>query len=254
MTPDEYLKQILQKYIIPISKSSQYNQTAISLRPHIESWASGYLNEVYWSGSYAKGTAINISTDIDLFISLEHATPGTLENMYDTLFNKFNKLGYNPRMQNVSIGMNVNNISIDLIPARKYSGNTNYHNLWKHKQKTSIQTNIQEHINLVKNSGRIDEIKIIKIWRDLNNLAFPSINLELAVLEALKGKYIGDLANNVLEVLSYLGSEEFRNKKFIDPSNSNNIISDDLSLTEKLSISLCALSSKNESDWRKTVW
>jgi len=254
MTGDEYLKQVLQKYAIPTSKSAKYQQVVDLLMPPIRQWVNGNTMTVDISGSYAKGTTINISTDMDLFISLEHNAGSTLEDMYETLFNKFNGLQYNPRKQNVSIGIIVNGIKVDLIPARKFSGHTNDHNLWKHKQKTSIKTNIQQHINLVKNSGRIEEIKIIKIWRELHNLEFPSTYLELVVIEALKGKRIGDLATNVLNVLDYLGSEEFRNKKFIDPANSNNIISDDLTQIEKLSISTHASSNRNESSWGKIVW
>lgn len=254
MTGDEYLKQILQKYSISTSKSLQYNQIAVSIKPHIDEWANGNLLGWYWSGSYSKGTAINISTDIDLFISMDHNTPGTLKEMYDFLFNKFNNLNYNPRKQNVSIGMMVNGIAVDLIPGRKLSGNTNDHNLWKNKQQTSIKTNIQQHINLVKDSGRIDEIKIIKIWRNLNKLEFPSIYLELAVIEALKGKTIGDLANNVWYVLKYLSSTEFRDKSFVDPANSNNIISDDISLSEKLVLNTRALNSRTKSKWEEIVW
>jgi hypothetical protein len=254
MTPDEYVKQVLQKYAIPYSKSLQYNQIGSSLRNPISEWACGYMLELYWSGSYSKGTAINITTDIDLFISMDHNTPGTLKNMFDTLFNKFNGLGYNPRKQNVSIGMMVNGVAVDLIPGRKLSGNTNDHNLWKHKQQTTIKTNVNQHINLVKNSGRVDEIKLIKIWRELNNIEFPSIYLELAVIEALKGNRIGDLANNVIAVLNFLSSQEFRDKSFVDPANSANIISNDITPTEKSVISTCALSSKNKSCWGDIVW
>ena len=72
-------------------------------------------------------------------------------------------------------------------------------------------------------SGRREEIRIIKLWRQQNALDFPSFYLELTVLDALSGKRIGDLANNVWSVFEYL-QDNFARARVIDPANTNRSI------------------------------
>ncbi len=254
MNQDAYLKQILQKYSIPESKSSQYNKIAIEIKAHVQEWASVHFIALFWSGSYEKETTTNLSTDIDLFISLDGSTPGTLEDIYNSLFNKLSKLGYNPKKKNVSIAVKINEISVDLIPGRKIDSASNEHDLWSNKQKTTIKKDVNFHTNFVKNSQRLDEIKILKIWSKLHNLEFPSLYLELVIITVLQGKKVGDLANNVSHVFDFLSSQGFSSIPLQDPANPSNRISDDLSQDEKVAITQCALRCKRESNWGRIVW
>jgi len=77
------------------------------------------------------------------------------------------------------------------------------------KKDTRRQTNIQKHINDISNSGRTNEIKLLKIWRELNKLEFPSIYMEYLVIEILSGKSrgSGSLADNFMYVLSELAKD-----------------------------------------------
>jgi len=175
-----------------------------------------------------------------------------LADIFNSLYNWLIAKGYQVRKQNVSLGVNYNGYNIDLVPARKYSGNTNYHSLYCNKRDSWMQSNIQQHINYVTNSNRINEIKIIKIWAKIHNLDFPSIYLEHTVIDALKYNHSGNsyIAQNILIVLKYL-SEHFINKRVIDISNTNNIISDDLTYNEKLLIVSQARYSLNQQYWEK---
>lgn len=142
-----------------------------------------------------------------------------------------------------------------MIPARKQEGYQNYHSIYRRKVDSWTQTNIQEHINAVKNSGRINEIIAMKIWTKRHNLDFPSIYLELIVLEALKykSKDINNLASNITTILDYL-IVDFFDKRIIDPSNSNNIISNDLTFQEKKMIVNQAKNSRAQQYWRDVIW
>ena len=53
-------------------------------------------------------------------------------------------------------------------------------------------------------SGRIDEIRLLKTWRTLHGLRFPSFYLEMAALDALRYALRGNVAVNVLRCLEYL--------------------------------------------------
>ncbi len=93
----------------------------------------------------------------------------------------------------------------------------------------------------------------MKIWKLRHGVRFPSFYLELVVLHALSGSRKGDLANNVLKVLSFLAGD-FAGTRFQDPANSANWISDDLDATEKRAIKHQAASSLAATNWSQIVW
>jgi hypothetical protein len=138
---------------------------------------------VHPSGSFAKGTANHSGTDIDLFISLKSDTTSTLKEIYSSLFNKVNAKGYAPKQQNVSINIRVGNYDVDLVPAKHQGGNSEDHSLYRRRADTWTQTNVVKHIAAVRNTGRISESRILKLWRTQKQLDFPSFYLELAVIE-----------------------------------------------------------------------
>ncbi len=228
-------------------------KAAKAVAPTIKQWAGAYLSTLSFSGSYAKGTAINSGTDIDIFISLTAQTPNTLKEIYNSLYRQVERKGWEPRRQNVSIGISYGNIWIDLVPARIQPGYRNWHSLYKRKSDSWTQTNVAAHINAVSKSGRTNEIRAVKIWRNLNSLDFPSFYLELVVIEALKGRSRTALAVNVLHALEYLSSY-LTTTRIVDPGNTNNVISDDLSQTNKRKIAKQAADSVQQQYWENIIW
>jgi hypothetical protein len=253
MTEDEYVLSVIARYQLATGQASLAYQAAQNLYSTIQRWAGRFLLEATFSGSYAKGTGIRGSTDVDIFISLDPQTPGTLKEIYDSLFSHLESNYLNPRRQNVSIGLTYSNVSVDLVPARKQSGNTNDHSLFKNKTQSWTQTNVQEHVNLISQSGRIDEIRAIKLWRILQRISFPSFYLELTVLDALYNKNRFQPGANVLTVLQYL-RDDFINARVVDPANSNNIISEDLTSSEKSIIASRARESLTKTQWSDIIW
>ncbi|MDD9301873.1 MAG: hypothetical protein HUK40_05750 [Desulfobacter sp.] len=73
MTADSYLESIIAKYAVnEIGVKSQVE----AIYPTVQKWGGTFINESIYSGSIAKGTAISIGTDADVFISLTSATSG----------------------------------------------------------------------------------------------------------------------------------------------------------------------------------
>ena len=229
---DQYLKSVLAKYSHTQQTKSSIDNIAGSLMPIIQSWGKHYISGINYSGSLAKGTSVLGGTDVDLFISLNAQTPNTMKEIYDTLFTAIQQNRLLPRKQNVSVGLNLNGLKLDLVPAKQQDGRSSDHSLYKNKGDTWTKTNVQQHINLISQSGRTEEIRVLKIWRNQQGFSFPSFYLELSVLEALNGKRLGALSDNVVASLEYL-KNTFISRRVIDPANSNNIISDDLTQNEK---------------------
>jgi len=255
MLPDIYVRQIIsnktpKRGLIPVP---QITIAINTIKPIIVAWANDFLSDIAISGSYAKNTAIIGSTDLDLFISLKANTPNTLKEVHDSLDKRLKGHGYNTRPQNVSIGITQNGLKIDLVPGIKQSILTSDHTIYKRKKDSWTKTNIDKHINLVKNSGRIEEIRALKIWRELRSLDFLSFYLELTVIEALKGYAFNNPANNTWAVLNYLATK-FENARVVDPSNTNNILSDELTVAEKQTIARSAKISLQQKDWSGIIW
>lgn len=253
MTPDGYINSVLAKYAANRGQGSPAYNAAQGLYPIIKNWAGDCLHGVSYSGSYAKGTAIRGHTDVDLFISLKHGTPENLRDIYMKLTRCLTNKGFSPRLQNVSIGVKFRGASVDLVPGRKQSGNTSDHSLYHRKGDTWIQTNVSKHNLLIQKCGRRMEIRALKIWRELFGLDFPSFYLELTVIKALAGQPKNRLGTNLQKVLKYLVTD-FETARVVDPTNSANIISDDLSAAEKRHIEKQAFDSLSKANWNQIIW
>jgi tRNA nucleotidyltransferase (CCA-adding enzyme) len=157
---ESYLKSVLTKYE-PLNASQLVYRDFLGI---VETWAGGryprgYLLEMILSGSSAKGTAIHGVSDIDFLISLHNSIHNsrlsTLADVYESLYEEFKRHQFeNIRKQKVSIGISFRGFDLDLVPAIKDLGNTNYHKLYINRSdKKYIQTNIKKNIDYVINSG-----------------------------------------------------------------------------------------------------
>ena len=260
--PDEYLDSLVSRYRYPYGTDTIPHEIGKNLYPVLKDWSvevgfEKYFIETYFSGSYAKGTCIKIATDLDLFISFNHSILDegkTLRGIYLSLFDYFKKNGYSSRVQNVSVGIDYygtehtkppwgKRFQIDLVPGVKYSGNTEDHNLYSTKSGTWLKTNVNNHIKLIKNSGRLREIICAKIWKINHKIKISSFYLELLILEILSGRSKNNLADNFYTFIDELSKGFALRKKIVDPANGNNTISDELSNEEKIVIQGVALGS-----------
>jgi len=253
MTNDEYILSVLQRYVIPTGPYSPAEQAANSLKPYLRNWASPYLSDIFFSGSYAKGTGVRGSTDIDIFISLSANHPSNLADIYNSLFGLAQRQSWNPQRQNVSIGIQYAAQKIDLVPGKIQAGYQNYHSLYKSKTNSWTQTNVALQTKTVRDSGRVNEIRAIKIWRNLRNIDFPSFFLELVVIQALHGRSTSTLADNVWEAIRFISSS-LTTIRIVDPSNTNNVISDDLTLAEKQVVASQAVQTLRATNWSQVIW
>lgn len=121
------------------------------------------------------------------------------------------------------------------------------------KRDSWTQTNVSVHVDTVRNSGRLKEIRAIKIWRYLRGLDFPSLYLEMFTIRALAGCLRTSLAENVLRALRTMGAS-LPSTRIEDPANTNNILSDDLTNQEKYRIAGLAAQSAREQYWGKIIW
>jgi len=194
----------------------------VRLRSLLRSWSYyKYLDSITLAGSHAKGTDLRDS-DVDIFLRLSADTPGTISAMQASLANHV--LG---NIRNVSVRILLEGRFIDLVPARDNI-------LWQARFNTWLKTNVAKQIRYVRDSGLIDEILALKIWRRRHALRFPSFLMELAVIHALKPNR--PIEEQFTSLLRFLATD-FPTTRLLDPANSNNVVSDLLTEVEKLHIS-----------------
>ncbi len=232
---DIYVSGIVSKYLLTQAEKNLTFQNIAPLLTTITSWGGSSLLTYKASGSFAKDTAIRGVTDIDIFLSFSPQLSWNLGTLYNNLYSHLSINNYQVRKQNVSIGVKYNQVSIDVIPAKKQLGNTNDHSLYTNKNNSWIQTNVDQHINIVTQSGRLNEIRAIKIWAALHQLDFPSFYLELTVIAALRNQRQNQLFSNFVTTLTYI-RDNLVDATIQDPSNSANYVSNSLNQTEKNTI------------------
>ena len=281
MTNSEYLYKIIKDYdnnnSLTYDERSIYNEVSSIVNNWFNYTYKNYYGcnsaysiynnfstatlEIQQSGSRAKGTAIKGSSDLDMFLSItDRENEDTLKEYYNGLYDYLKRNGYNVRKQYVSIGLKYKGMDIDLVPAKKCNSQSyqrlyerfNDHYLWSNKKQTRTLTNIQKHIDLIRNSNARNEIMLTKIWRNRFNLDFPSIYIELMIIDALRNFNEYDIGKRFLHVLYYI-RDNIMDKNIVDPSNGQNIISDTLSYSEKLAIKNKANESINARYWSEVV-
>ena len=93
----------------------------------------------------------------------------------------------------------------------------------------------------------------MKLWRLRHGLAFPSFYLELAVIDSLQYVRIGNTAANVTKALEHL-RDNISTARYLDPANTNNVVSNDCTQAEKADIAAKARESLGKRTWEEIVW
>lgn len=251
-TVDQYAAAIVEKHRVVPDNGSASHHTADEIIPLLKQWGKRYLLGITLSGAYAKNTAVALSSHVDVLIALSPVPNMEIGKVFWNLFEFLSDQGLRPHTKTVSMQVENNGSRIDLIPAYRDKGSSG-NLLFNKKVEAPVATDVAHHVHLIANSGRQQEICALKIWRERQSLDFPSMYLELIVLRALAGERFGQLADNVLTVLRFLGSR-FEEAMVLDPANGKNILSDDLSSSAKQAIAKAARNALYEENWKKIVW
>jgi hypothetical protein len=252
VSPSDYLRAILEREAVDMGTGAALRGLEADIERLVARWAGRNLLEVYPSGGYEKGMANASGTSIDFLVSLSPGTPYSMYQIYESLHGALLRGGLEPVRRPVSLGFEIGNVVVDLIPAKRSSLDSDIHELYSTRRSSSLATNLGQHLLDAVEEGRQEEVRILKLWRDQAGLDFPSFYLELATVNALEGRPRGELADNVWQVLGYLGGP-FVSRGLLDPANANNAVSSEMSTVEKRAIAAAAASARMEPAWSKIV-
>lgn len=131
---------------------------------------------------------------------------------------------------------------IDVVPLRQVNNGTGDNYLFVGNSSlfgspTYKKTNPKKQLaalNFTLKQKRI--IKLLKAWKIENSISIKSMHLEYLVHKAFKSRKMpADIDKCLLEVIRFIGNN-ITTLRFVDPGNSNNIISNTLTGRQKINI------------------
>lgn len=168
---------------------------------------------IRYGGSKAKGTLIKDAYDLDVicyFPNDDTSAGECLEDIYTNIRKALEKdyfvIGKNSSLRLQSKDQKVANrdFHIDVVPGR-YTDDTKT-DCFIHQadaEKSRLKTNLDVHINHVKDSGVVDAIRLVKLWRARKSLPVKQFVWELLIIKLLEDKK----ADSVAEQLEYVWTE-----------------------------------------------
>lgn len=231
METKEYLEAILEQESLK-EKGPELNALREE-RTKVEKLISSAFEDcapaIKYGGSKAKGTMVKSGYDLDLTIYFNHDDTECGETLKDIYENVQSALSdeYHTVPKNASIRLEVwdgdesKYTHIDIVPGRRVSedsSNTDVFLYQNEGEKNRLKTNLDKHIDIIKESGVRREIKLAKIWKNKQGIDVKTFVLELMIVKILDGRKDESLEDN----MQYLWTELRDNSDSItveDPAN-----------------------------------
>lgn len=255
MSGHDYLVQVLNKHQIDDENINTLRSIRASIEKMLKTYYGSKIETVVYSGSYAKHTSIDLHYDLDICVYFKYDAFSTLSDMFNDIgtFLKRTFFDFDVKQQRVSWGLNIERMSVDIVPVRSLGDGTYDAYLYSSSSKSYTKTNIVKQIDYISKSEARPIIKLMKIWRDEHNLKFKSFALELLTIQALKGYDSTDYGNQLFHVLKYVDSHVL-SVSLYDPSNSANNVADSIDPLDKISLYNAAHKSISEKLWKDIIW
>jgi hypothetical protein len=198
MTADEYLSEVLASQ--NLADGSEEMKSLQTHRAEVEKVIRDNFNgtalTIRYAGSKAKGTMDKESYDLDIvsYVSSGDDSAGeSLEEIYD---NHKKALAKNYLVEPKGSALRLKgcgsanlgvDFHIDVVPGRFTDDTKTDAFLFQSSgDKRRLKTNLDVHLDHVRNSGVIDAIRLAKLWKVRNGLPVRTFVLELAVIQLLE--------------------------------------------------------------------
>lgn len=230
MTNNEYLREVLASQ--NLADESEELKELQGHREDVESLLKERFAEssptIRYGGSKAKGTLIKESYDLDLVCYFPHddtSAGETLkqiyENVRDALKKKYavQEKTSALRLQSSDPATTGKDFHIDVVPGRYVDDSKDDCFLYQSQgDKERLKTNLQVHIDHVKESGVTDAIRLLKLWKVRRGLSVKQFVFELLIIKLLADKKSSSLAEQVKHVWTEI-DEAQEAIKVEDPAN-----------------------------------
>lgn len=252
MNPQQYLQYLLTTQVIPEPELNNLR----GLRDEIENLIRPLHSNLrfYYAGSYGKQTMIRQKFDLDIVVywpSLDY-TSKTIKEIYDSVGSRLKTKWQYVNSKTVCWEIPFQGgFHIDVVPGRAIDNAYKEANLYRTDTGYTMKTSIKTHIDTVRNSGRRDAIRLLKLWRERKSVPFKkSFLLEWMTIEGSKGCSFTDLPQQLISALTFI-RDNIQTIQVKDPANSNNSLSDDISPMNKTFIRQAADTALRSNSWEQ---
>lgn len=211
MNSDEYLQQTLASQNLDEDsdelKALRENRDAVEklLRKNY-----GSVPTIRYGGSKAKGTMNKESYDLDIicYFPRDSAIAGkTLKEIYNNVRAALEKdyivdtKTSALRLKSRALETYKVNLQIDVVPGRYSDGDEGDVLIYQSSgEKEYLKTNLQIHIDHIRDSGVVEVIRLTKLWRVRNSVPVKQFILELLTIKLLRELKSSILSNQLCRV------------------------------------------------------
>jgi hypothetical protein len=252
MNTNEYLSKVLKSQMLGSDsgelKELQERRAKVEeiLRKHF----SNCSPTIQYGGSKAKDTIIREAYDLDLICYFPHDDTAAGETLKDIYNNTHEGLSGEYLVESKPSALRVKDrnpqnygvdFHIDVVPGRYIDDSkTDVFIYQASGEKGRLKTNLNVHIEHVRDSGVTEAIRLVKLWRTRNGMRTKTFVLELLVVKLLQGKESQSLSDQ----LEYIWEQLRDNAEKIsieDPANpEGNDLSEIFNSAIRLELSIVA--------------
>lgn len=230
MDTESYLKEVLKNQ--NLADDSKELKELQKHRADLETLLRGKFNEssptIRYGGSKAKGTLIKESYDLDMicyFPSDDTKAGDSLADIYnnvnDALSEKYliSKKNSALRVKSKESNNLAYDFHIDVVPGRFTDDSKS--DCFIHQNdadKSRMKTNLDTHIRHIKDSGVVEAVRLLKLWKIRKSIPLKQFAWELLVVKLLKGKSSKTLSEQLTHVWSEI-TNSTEPIKVEDPAN-----------------------------------
>jgi len=220
MTTNEYLQKVLASQTLVEDsdelKTLQKHRADVEklLREHFEKSSP----TIRYGGSKAKGTMILEAYDLDIICYFPHDDTGAGETLEDIYKNVKDALAVKYKVEPKTSAIRLRSkdkdtlsqdFHIDVVPGR-YTDDSKT-DCFLHQEgaeKERLKTNLQVHITYVKESGVVDALRLLKLWKVRKALRVKQFAFELLGIKLLEDKKSEALSSQVKHVWNEIAEAE----------------------------------------------
>jgi hypothetical protein len=250
---DEYLKKIIREEDLksdPVLLNSVMALRQTIKQQMADEFSSHLVCAPEDAGSFIKRTAIASNFDLDIILPFKRNSFNSLKEMYEDVYQRLisvygNTAQITKHTKAIGVTFPCQNQynSFDIVPGREINSYELTKDLklyvrpdWFWQSGTSFKTNIETQRRLTLNKPEARTvIKLLKRYRDKNNLKLPAVIIEQCASEAVSEEMYGinySATENFLNSMNHI-ARKLENKTLIDIANSNNNLHEKMSDYDK---------------------
>jgi len=197
MKPDEYLKAVLEDQ--SLAQDSPERKKLSAIKTEVDELLKVSFSEgnpsIRYGGSIAKGTVIRENYDLDMICYFPHDDDSAGENLKDIYYNVKKSLELKYVVTEKTSALRLKGKSqeeyqvdfhVDVVPGKFIDEDKNDVFIYQSGvDKERLKTNLQKHIEYIRDSGYTDAIKLLKLWKARRLIKVKTFVIELLAIKIL---------------------------------------------------------------------